>query len=99
VDIIKYVAWNGSSWDTVVVDNQHNGYPSLALDTNDNPHISYYYFDSGSSQGDLRHATICRRPIVGDLNRDCYVNFEDFVTFASDWLDCANPFDSACDVP
>ena len=32
-----------------------------------------------------------------DLNLDCYVNFGDFVLFASEWLDCTDPTDEACD--
>ncbi len=42
---LKYAFYNGSSWVTLVVDN--NGIcgmalTSIALDSNDNPHISYY---------------------------------------------------------
>ncbi len=32
-----------------------------------------------------------------DLNRDCYVNLEDFAVIAQDWLKCNNPQDEACD--
>lgn len=31
-----------------------------------------------------------------DLNRDCYVNLEDFAVIARDWLKCNNPQDEAC---
>jgi alpha-tubulin suppressor-like RCC1 family protein len=40
----------------------------------------------------------CLGPIAGDLNGDCYVNMYDFTIIASQWLDCANPFDVACGV-
>ncbi len=31
--------------------------------------------------------------LVGDLNRDCYVTFEDFALLAKDWLRCTDPGD------
>ncbi len=38
----------------------------------------------------------CLRPIPGDLNGDCYVDFDDFAIFAEHWMECANPFDPNC---
>jgi hypothetical protein len=32
-----------------------------------------------------------------DINLDCYVNFGDFALFASEWLECTDPTDEACD--
>jgi hypothetical protein len=32
----------------------------------------------------------------GDVNKDCYVNFEDLAQMASGWLDCTNPNDPIC---
>ncbi len=39
----------------------------------------------------------CNKQLTGDLNNDCYVDFLDFAMFASDWLECGNPFDASCD--
>jgi len=33
---------------------------------------------------------------VGDLDRDCYVNWSDFSVFASQWLMCTDPNDPQC---
>jgi len=52
----------------------------------------------------------CRENLAGDLNNDCYIDFQDFVALAADaeadlldlaalaaeWLTCANPYDPAC---
>jgi hypothetical protein len=52
----------------------------------------------------------CREALAGDLNNDCYIDFQDFVALAADpeadlldlaalaaeWLTCANPYDPAC---
>ncbi len=34
--------------------------------------------------------------IDGDLNRDCYVNLEDFALFSQDWLQCSDPAEETC---
>jgi len=50
---LKYARWDGSAWQVVMVDTTDSigGYgTSLALDSLDRPHISYYY------GGDLRYA-------------------------------------------
>lgn len=52
---------------------------------------------------------ICSQTLAGDLSGDCYVDFEDFSLFASnytdlsdlaqialDWLCCGNPYDETC---
>ena len=31
-----------------------------------------------------------------DLNRDCHIDFLDFMEFAGSWLDCFDPADSNC---
>jgi len=36
------------------------------------------------------------RPLLGDLNNDCYVNFADFAILAGRWLDCTEPTDADC---
>lgn len=38
--------------------------------------------------------------LTTDLNRDCYVNLEDFAMIAQNWLKCNDPLDPACtDIP
>jgi hypothetical protein len=38
----------------------------------------------------------CTLASPSDFNNDCYVNFQDLVIFAFDWLRCGNSFDPAC---
>jgi len=56
---IKYAYWTGSNWYVEIVDSASKvgGYIpiSLALDSNDNPHISYFNSLSGTS-GELKYA-------------------------------------------
>jgi len=40
---------------------------------------------------------VCRKQLSADLNGDCYVDFQDFIVMATDWLNCGNPFDTNCD--
>lgn len=37
--------------------------------------------------------------LSADLNSDCYVEWADFGIFASQWQQCMNPTDAACDTP
>jgi hypothetical protein len=52
---LRYASWDGSTWDTQNVDSNPlvSSYPSgscfLALDNRNNPHISYYKYNSGAS--------------------------------------------------
>jgi hypothetical protein len=43
---VKYISYNGSGWDTQVVDGVFGFENSLALDNSDLPHISYYDFSN-----------------------------------------------------
>jgi len=51
---LKYAKWTGSSWSTQTVDSGGlvGAYSSIALDSNDNPHISYI----DSTNGTLKYA-------------------------------------------
>jgi hypothetical protein len=52
---LRYASWDGSTWNTQTVDSNPlvSSYPSgscfLALDNRNNPHISYYRYNSGAS--------------------------------------------------
>jgi hypothetical protein len=39
---------------------------------------------------------VCTKPIVGDLNNDCKVDFQDFAILASSWLQCNLDPPEAC---
>jgi len=48
---IYYFKWNGSSWESLLVPDANREGPRLALDSNDNPHISSH----SSPNDDLHH--------------------------------------------
>lgn len=54
------------------------------------------YFDNfrvtGLSCGDPGTLTL-----KGDVNDDCYVDFEDFAALALNWMKCTDPSDAGCD--
>jgi hypothetical protein len=54
LDNLKYARWTGSEWDIDTVDSGGNvgWYTSLALDSSDNPHISYF----DETNQDLKYA-------------------------------------------
>ncbi len=65
---LKYASWNGYSWDIEILDSS-GWYPSLAIDSNDNPHIVYgkangleYSVWNGS---EWEHETIGGNPSAG----------------------------------
>ena len=35
--------------------------------------------------------------IIGDLNQDCYVDFDDFAELGNQWMKCSNPEDPNCE--
>ncbi|HBR19001.1 MAG: hypothetical protein A2Y13_00670 [Planctomycetes bacterium GWC2_45_44] len=37
--------------------------------------------------------------LAGDVNGDCYVNFEDYADFARTWFDCMDPENPICNHP
>jgi hypothetical protein len=43
---LMYARWDGSSWNTEIIDNTPATYLDLAIDSGDNPHISYYDYDN-----------------------------------------------------
>ena len=49
---IKYAKWNGTAWniETVVSNDRWNDHISMALDSNDHPHLGYYeFFDDNNT--------------------------------------------------
>ncbi|MBE0536502.1 MAG: metallophosphoesterase [Phycisphaerae bacterium] len=40
----------------------------------------------------------CRTALPADLNGDCYVDMQDLMLLAADWLKCGNVFDPACEL-
>ncbi len=57
---LGYIYLNEAGRHVEIVDTTMTGYPypgiSLALDANDNPHISYYSYDADTYEGELRYA-------------------------------------------
>ncbi len=53
---VKYAYWNGSGWTIQTVDS-HGYSPSLALDSEDFPHISYNFDSASDDVGSLRYAS------------------------------------------
>jgi uncharacterized membrane protein len=41
--------------------------------------------------GERRCGDECHPILQGDLNEDCYVNFEDFAIYVTQWLSCTHP--------
>ena len=37
-------------------------------------------------------SNICNEYLLGDINKNCYVDLEDFAILAADWLDCNDLF-------
>jgi hypothetical protein len=64
----------------------------LAIDSSGNVYVTGigYYSDTGVDFLTVKYNQqgYCTGPIVGDLNNDCKVDFEDYAILGSHWLEC-----------
>jgi hypothetical protein len=51
-------------------------------------------YNSVTGSGELLCGQAGTVYLLGDLNKDCYVNILDFSVFAADWLKCTDPADT-----
>ncbi len=98
--LLLYSLNNGQYWMFLdIVQNTGSYQWQLPQISSDQCLVSIWDVDD-PELGDLSDETFtifqCQGPIVGDLNEDCYVNWQDFSIFASHWLDCGNPLDPSC---
>ncbi len=99
--MIEYSTNNGGSWETVEPDMPNSGsYVWTVPDVNsqqclvkitdaEHPLVSRVSSDTFTIYP-------CQRVLPMDLNKDCYVDFEDFAVVCGDWLTCGNPYDPNC---
>ncbi len=87
-ETVHYGYWNGSGWELQVVDTAgfDNVYTSLALGSDDNPHIAYYAFNG--SLNTLRYARLINNTWVIE-NLDFNIINSDFLSIAVDEYDQA----------
>jgi len=87
-ETLHYGYWNGSGWEIQVVDTVgfDNVYTSLALGSNDSPHIAYYAVDGSSN-------ALCYARYINDTwvieNIDFNITNSDFLSIAVDEYDQA----------
>ncbi|MGB0389629.1 MAG: hypothetical protein ACPGWR_32815, partial [Ardenticatenaceae bacterium] len=53
---LKYARWDGSNWLIEEISSNSSGSVSLALDSNDQPHVSYHQLDVVGRDYDVRYA-------------------------------------------
>jgi hypothetical protein len=82
-ETLNYGYWNGSGWDIQIVDTVgfDNVYTSLALGSDDNPHIAYYAFDGNYNV--LRYARYINNTWVMD-DLDFGIITSDFISIDVD---------------
>jgi hypothetical protein len=86
-------------WDTTVNAGE---YVDVVFDSNGSNDDDWFYIDFLAMNIDEFVATNCAEiytygyNIQADLNKDCYVNFEDFALFSLEWLKCNDPEDLNC---
>ena len=97
---VEYSLNNGSSWSEVSPPSSGDSGSYLwnlpAVDSNQclvriTDEFLPYATDTSDSTFTI---FICH--LQGDLDGNCYVNFDDFVIIANEWLECGIPFDPDC---
>jgi hypothetical protein len=58
--------------------------------------ISDWYNPSASDTSPSFTIFQCQLSSPADINNDCYIDMQDFIIMASEWLKCGNPLDPAC---
>jgi hypothetical protein len=99
--LIEYSANNGQTWNEVDIWENTGSYEWSAVPAVDSNQCLLRVSDLfNPGKNDITDGAFtifrCLHPIAGDLNGDCYVDLYDFTVIADHWLDCGNPFDSAC---
>jgi len=77
-DVYKFDHWTGD------IDDPNS--PSAFLVMNEDKTITAVYVGVERRCGDE-----CHHIQKGDMNEDCYINFEDFVLWSQNWLSCTHP--------
>ena len=99
---IEYSIDNGTNWQTIDSAANTGLYtwnPLLFADSNQCLVRIRDLLDGtiSDTSDDLFTIFQCNKQLIGDLNKDCYVDLLDFAILAGDWLECGNPFDVSCD--
>ncbi|MCK4292957.1 MAG: metallophosphoesterase [Planctomycetes bacterium] len=113
---IDYSPDNGQTWQEIdICPNTGSHQWDLPL-ADSNQCLVRISDPANSAAGDTSDATFtifqCQQELPADFNRDCYVDFLDFVilaadpttdfldfaALAADWLTCANPYDPVCNL-
>ncbi|MGA2092423.1 MAG: PEP-CTERM sorting domain-containing protein [Sedimentisphaerales bacterium] len=77
-DVYRFSHWTGDVGDP-------NSATTTLVMTEDKTVKAVYYADQ------RRCGDECHPILQGDLNRDCYVNFEDFAIYCQQWMACTHP--------
>lgn len=100
--LLEYSIDNGQNWipiDTILNTGSYEWHiPNL----NSNQclaRISHLLYPSIMDTSDAVFTIFeCQGGLISDLNKDCYVDLQDFALFSQQWLACQNPFDPLCGV-
>ena len=76
--VYRFSHWTGDVSDP-------NSATTILVMTEDKTITAAYYVDQ------RRCGDECHPILSGDLNKDCYINFEDFAIYCQQWLSCTHP--------
>jgi hypothetical protein len=99
--LIGYSLDNGQTWQKIISWPNSGSYEWNSIPaTNSNECLIRISDFQNPLASDISNETFsifqCPTPLVGDLNKDCYVDFLDFAILAENWLKYANPLDPKC---